>query len=662
MIFELSFRVELYLMRLYHCFYVYVIGMQLLALTISLFILLNGSSKQFKSYSKKNIKHKPQEDMNLRKNTRVAVSLMACARPGALNLSLFSIHQAQSRRSETVPIFVTMDCGRREAMIEVVEWWSGVLRGLNYEWYVEANETNEEAFKDERVARHWYWSVQRLFRMGFEYVVHLEDDHVVAGTFFLDLVRLLDWAPIAMCYNMGCGGDCWGSASSEAGHVTWMEAGNMGVVYSRKFWDVMGSDKVKHRFCGMRGNWDINVHVLQSEGVLGVPCATYARSRVGHMVGVSARSSVGGVQEEEPRFDGKFKDDTAVALVDVGGANYRLEENEAGNGLPVRVREKCIRVTNYFNDNNCDSFYGRGAIVIAADAGAQQKYRPAIRSMECYARKHNYSFFLMDPDLAGPECGVHRDIMFKRHCMVLGVLREFDWVAAFDGDVGVVNAEKCLESLMRDGVDVVHEERFHNGEVHAGSYIVRNSEFGREYLTKWMEYERNMPGGFSNSDNGALHLHLLGYIAGNDTGIVSECDRLWRSSMDLNSYDRYVGCVMQYVAKAKERGYWPDKIRLIRRGHGFVRDLWVTEGDQVSPVDFFVHAVKEHIKFYEGNEDNCGGAGYKPVIKEGKMIDEAEMVAVMAKADRKARKDRPLSISDSAAIGHCWPNCEEYWL
>jgi len=264
MIFELSFRVKLYLMRLYHCFYVYVIGMQLLALTISLLILLNGSSKQLKSYSKKNIKHKPQEHMNLRKNTRVAVSLMACARPSALNLSLFSIHQAQSRRSETVPIFVTMDCGRREAMIEVVEWWSGVLRGLNYEWYVEANETKEEAFKDERVARHWYWSVQRLFRMGFEYVVHLEDDHVVAGTFFVDLVRLLEWAPNATCYNMGCGGDCWGSASGEAGHVTWMEAGNMGVVYSRKFWGVMGSDNVKRRFCGMRGNWDINVHVLQS--------------------------------------------------------------------------------------------------------------------------------------------------------------------------------------------------------------------------------------------------------------------------------------------------------------------------------------------------------------------------------------------------------------
>jgi len=130
--------------------------------------------------------------------------------------------------------------------------------------------------------------------------------------------------------------------------------------------------------------------------------------------------------------------------------------------------------------------------------------------------------------------------------------------------------------------------------------------------------------------------------------------------MDLNSYDRYVGCVMQYAARAKERGYWPKKIRLIRRGHGFVRDLWVTEGDQVSPVDFFVHAMKEHVEFYEDGDDACGSADYKPVIKARRMIDKENMVAVMAKADRKAMKDRPLSISDDAAVAHCWPHCEEY--
>ena len=43
----------------------------------------------------------------------------------------------------------------------------------------------------------------------------------------------------------------------------------------------------------------------------------------------------------------------------------------------------------------------------------------------------------------------------------------------------------------------------------AGNYMVRNTAPTRAFLDRWSEYWRQMPRGYSSSDNGALHLHLL---------------------------------------------------------------------------------------------------------------------------------------------------------
>lgn len=312
----------------------------------------------------------------------------------------------------------------------------------------------------------------------------------------------------------------------------------------------------------------------------------------------------------------------------------------------------------------CNREHGSGAIVTVADEGARKLYRAAIRSMECYGKKHGYPVLVLDPSQASPECSQYGDFMFKRHCMVLEELVKFDWVAAFDGDVGVVDSEKCLESLLTAGIDVVHEERFHNGEVQAGNYIVRNTEFGRQYLKAWMAYDKDLTTTFHNSDNGALHVHLLKYLAVNNTGAVDKCYGMWKSSHNLDTYDQYVGCVMEFASDEERLRDGPGKIRLIRRGHGFVRDLWVTAGDTVSPVDFLVHAMKEHVKFYDDAreaEDRCGTADYIPAILPGRMLGESEMRRVMARADHAATRDRPKSIKERAIISHCWPKCEEYW-
>jgi len=329
--------------------------------------------------------------------------------------------------------------------------------------------------------------------------------------------------------------------------------------------------------------------------------------------------------------------------------------------------------SHYTNENNnisknvnisCNHSYGKGGIMIVADEGAQESYKNAIRSMKCYGLKHGYPVLVVGPETASAECNSMNDFMFKRHCMILNELSNYDWLAVFDGDVGIVNADKCLESLLKPEIDVVHEERFHNGEVQAGNYIIKNNVFGRRYLRKWMEYDKDLTSSFHNSDNGALHIHLLKEIAGNKTAIIDKCYNMWKLSNNLDTYDQFVGCVMDYVTHYDRQNDGPKNIRLVRRGHGFVRDLWVTKNDVVSPIDFFVHAIKNHVNFYDvskESEDNCGSVNYNPILLSNKMINISNMMKIMATADLAAYSDRPKSILQNALIGYCWPNCKSYW-
>jgi len=305
------------------------------------------------------------------------------------------------------------------------------------------------------------------------------------------------------------------------------------------------------------------------------------------------------------------------------------------------------------------------AIVIVADQRVLASYRPALRSMRCYGQRHGYDVHVLDPrdhSFAGGKCSSHGHMMFRRHCMALHVMESggYGWVAGFDGDVGALDAGRRLESLLtRPGLDVVHEERFHNGEVQAGAYLVRNSEFGRKYLRDWMKYETALPTGFDNADNGALHLHLLRQVTGIDKAKVRECEAAWDRAYDVASYDLYVACCMQAIA----RPGGPSNIRLVRRGHGFVRDLGVTGGN-VSTADFFLHALKDDVKFYDEEQeasDGCGTAAWEPRLRQGTVLSVEEMKGSIQRADARAKADRPVSVLDRALVGWCWPECPEYW-
>lgn len=76
-----------------------------------------------------------------------------------------------------------------------------------------------------------------------------------------------------------------------------------------------------------------------------------------------------------------------------------------------------------------------------------------------------------------------------------------------DADVAVVNPNHCIEDYIDSNASLIFYERFHTFETVAGSFIVKNDEYGREFLMDWTRYSRKMPVvNWANSDNGALQV------------------------------------------------------------------------------------------------------------------------------------------------------------
>jgi hypothetical protein len=298
------------------------------------------------------------------------------------------------------------------------------------------------------------------------------------------------------------------------------------------------------------------------------------------------------------------------------------------------------------------------AVVIVLDGQARLKYEQQVNALRCYAIRHHYIFYLLDPSLCVPCLSIN-NFFFKKHCGVLFYLIEnpqIAWVLVLDGDNVLVNATKRIEDFipMNNVTHVVHYERFYNGEIMAGNYLIRNHYWSYIYLWKWINLYKYLPDVYyHNNDNGALHLHLL-LVLNKNTEIVHKCFSLWDQSTNEILYDQYVGCVK--CALGGQRHF--PHVQLLRRGHGFARDYREPE-NLILENDFLLHSFKNDTKLYYAyriKPTSCMKNWEPPIhnyLIEHNLSRAKELIR---HHDAIAAIKHPASVG-WPDIGSCWPDC-----
>mmetsp|Transcript_14824 Transcript_14824/g.34021 ORF Transcript_14824/g.34021 Transcript_14824/m.34021 type:complete len:346 (-) Transcript_14824:414-1451(-) len=230
-------------------------------------------------------------------------------------------------------------------------------------------------------------------------------------------------------------------------------------------------------------------------------------------------------------------------------------------------------------------------ILLFGDLNAYKLFTMQRTSVECYAGLQGYETQWLFPSPACVESSAN--IFFQKICTIYEQMvhsSNVEWFVVLDGDNFVMNPNHRIESFLDDSKDVIHFLRFHNNEVAAGNYIVRNTEWGRNYIKEWYGLQDVNKYSGMNADNGALHFHLLHHLAPSTTKGWKECKRL---GMIGGDYGSFVACFHHVVKQTGCVGMdWPH-IRITHGAKGIFIDGW-SVGFKWSNRTFMHHAVKKN--------------------------------------------------------------------
>ncbi|VDM60733.1 unnamed protein product [Angiostrongylus costaricensis] len=320
----------------------------------------------------------------------------------------------------------------------------------------------------------------------------------------------------------------------------------------------------------------------------------------------------------------------------------------------------------------CRPLFGEVTVFVAyVKSSMETHYQVAQQSLECYLRGVNYTVLMVElnEDTRVKErCARNQQLFFKKHCAAAAYLADTDWMLVLDADTGVVNPNHCIEEWIDDRVDIIFYERFFNWEIASGNYLVRNTEFGTNFLKSWGEYEFSQPLNWNGADNGVLQLLILKTVMPDAWHEAKNCDKVWRNSTGYESYLRYVSCVKQMLGATR---VWPGKVRIYRRAHGWVRDGFLTN-DRWSNADFMLHGWKLQKVGDEGWESpfknnldpsKCGvgfeGWNWIPEKHVNSSVIRKELAAFERHSGItypvEARSLVYISMPD---VGECYPYCE----
>jgi FkbM family methyltransferase len=281
-----------------------------------------------------------------------------------------------------------------------------------------------------------------------------------------------------------------------------------------------------------------------------------------------------------------------------------------------RACQESVSVDQYLKKNKAHT--NKITMLVINDVNHQKKYATNTKSLKNYAKLNNYLFV---EKITGqdPRCDHVKKFFFNKHCIVYYYMvdrkNNDEWIFVFDGDNAVRNPNTRirLESFLKDDKDIMYYYRFHNNEIAAGNYAIKNTKWAKNYLKGYYELHKTYTG--YNEDNGALHYYLL--------PDKKKCHE-FSSSKTLDTYFKFVECVHRELKVAN----FPLKahIFIYKHGKAWTYDGWVVDY-KWSNNTLMQHAMKR---------PPMKGYSY-----ENNHVDEKELKNILDEKFKKVQEKRP---------------------
>uniref|UniRef100_A0A0N4ZK65 Nucleotid_trans domain-containing protein n=1 Tax=Parastrongyloides trichosuri TaxID=131310 RepID=A0A0N4ZK65_PARTI len=255
------------------------------------------------------------------------------------------------------------------------------------------------------------------------------------------------------------------------------------------------------------------------------------------------------------------------------------------------------------------------AIISFIEHGHEDNYLPAIKTVRCYALHNNYSYVLLN-DIDYPEFNKEckqGEFYFKRHCVIAYYLHQkkdiFEYALIIDADVALINPRHKLEYFLPKGnEEIIFYDRMFNDEIMAGSYMLKNSQYSRQFLIWFADYYFKVPKYNDGYDNVALHAAFLDYVKDKKfTKQYNHCMKIWStaSGYDLNMI--FVSCMRWIIKKYSDNSskdfasFDNGKLIVLSKysNRRWCRDTWLTSW-KFCRNDFFLHGYKTNEYLKEG--------------------------------------------------------------
>ena len=313
----------------------------------------------------------------------------------------------------------------------------------------------------------------------------------------------------------------------------------------------------------------------------------------------------------------------------------------------------------HIHKGKCENKYGSIALLQFTQGKnyVEGEVFNALQSMRCYAKMkgyHLYQFDAADGSLLNnidfdaehivktyTKCKT-KHLLSLRHCVAAEMLLYYNYVIHIDADSGVVNPHHCFEEFINPKVDMHFLLRIHTGEIQAGHYIVKSTNFGKEFLKNWADSISE-----ETNEQRSLHIHLSKHFLSANEDMKCQ---------EHSSYDwKWINCITSTM-RAKKRDH--GKLLLYSRAQTFVRDGWASQY-RWSKHDFMFHAMKRDndVVFTRKlrHEDCENDIWVIPSKKELYVDVEQKMKDIWLDLDKKYFVPNTYAID--IGIAHCWPNC-----